>query len=265
MTKKQTRKTRSKTSSKMTRSNWRLLPVILIGILAVVGLVGTGLGLFSSSDGYRAGAQHISDPDAPLARFYTQEVMYWQEDIYRWAETYRINPNAIAVLMQIESCGSPEVLSWVGAVGLMQVMPFYFDNGENMLDPDTNVYHGMRIFQECLNVFADGDVGIAAACYNGGASITQTSYVNWPQETQSYYDWANGLWNDVVNGVSDSDTLEDWLASGGSRLCAIAAEDLSTAADVPLAVVAYSEGGISARNPGLNSSYTVTGSLILVR
>lgn len=261
MTKKQTRQTRKKTPEP-SRSNWRLLPVLLIGILALVGVAGMKLGLFGSSDDeYRAGAQHITDADAPLARFYTPEVLHWREDIYRWAETYQINPNAIAVLMQIESCGSPEVLSWVGAVGLMQVMPFYFDNGENMLDPDTNVYHGMRIFQECLNVFAGGDVGIAAACYNGGASITQTSYANWPQETRSYYDWASGLWADVRNGVSSSDTLDDWLASGGSRLCAIASEDLS-----PASASNYSGGGASsARMPALNASYIVAGNPIFAR
>lgn len=168
-------------------------------------------------------AQMLTDPQAPLAPFYTPEVRYWGARIRDWAATYGLNPNVIAILIQVESCGSPEVISWAGAVGLMQVMPYHFDDGENMLDPETNMRHAMRIFTECLTVFANWDIGVAAACYNGGASVTQTSYQSWPQETRHYYDWVTGLWADVVRGAKSSPALATWLAAGGTRLCAIAA------------------------------------------
>jgi len=45
----------------------------------------------------------------------------------------------IAIVIQIESCGSPVAMSGAGALGLMQVMPYHFENGENMINPDTNV------------------------------------------------------------------------------------------------------------------------------
>lgn len=207
----------------------RLVIIAVIG----VGMVGAYLVLFvaldNEPDENRVTApQDIADPTAPLATFYTPEVLYWKEDIFEWAAVYGVNPNVIAILMQIESCGSPEVLSWVGAVGLMQVMPYYFDDGENMLNPDTNMFHGMRIFKECLTVFAGWDLGIAAACYNGGASVTLRDYATWPAETQSYYDWASALWADVQAGRTHSDTLDAWLAVGGANLCNIAASDLSS-------------------------------------
>lgn len=195
--------------------------VALAGVLAVTGYL--PLDRLTRDDDVPP--QYIYDPGAPLADFYTPEVFYWRDRIYAWAEQYTINPNVIAILMQIESCGSPDVLSEAGANGLMQVMPFHFDDGENMLNPDTNVRHGVRILRECLEVFANGDLGVAAACYNGGPSVTQRPQDTWPAETRSYYKWATGLWRDVVNGEDSSDTLRAWLAAGGSRLCAIAAAD----------------------------------------
>ncbi len=227
------------------RRQWRRLRgLLVVGIAVLVfAVVAADLSLFGGGDAGRVASQAINDPDAPLARFFTPEVMHWQDEIRRWAQLYQINPNVIAIVIQIESCGSPEVLSWAGAVGLMQVMPYYFDNGENMLDPDTNVRHGMTIFKECLNVFADGQLGMAAACYNGGASVTQTNYANWPNETQHYHDWATRLWQDVVSGASSSEALDGWLQSGGARLCQIAAQDLFPVAVTVPTVAAGQLGG----------------------
>ncbi len=221
------RQTAPETPPPQAPPRWVAVLLVVLVIAALVGVLGAAgyLPLDRLTGGDEIAAQHIYDPDAPLADFYTPEVLYWRDRIYAWADQYAVNPNVIAVLMQIESCGSPDVLSWVGANGLMQVMPFHFDDGENMLNPDTNVRHGVRILRECLEVFAGGDLGIAAACYNGGPSVTQRPYANWPDETKSYYKWATGLWQDVVNGEENSATLQEWLAVGGQRLCAIAAVD----------------------------------------
>jgi hypothetical protein len=164
-------------------------------------------------------AQSITDPDARLAEFYTPEVLHWRDQIQAWAQEYNVNPNVIAIVIQIESCGGPTALSYVGATGLMQVMPFHFDNGENMLNPDTNVQRGMSVFYECLTVFAEWDLGLALACYNGGPAVTQSDPIYWAEETRSYYHWATGLWEDVTQGHKTSDTLEEWLAAGGAGLC----------------------------------------------
>lgn len=165
-------------------------------------------------------AQVITNPDAPLAAFFTPEVLAWRSEILQWAQNYRVNPNVIAIVIQIESCGNSVAISSAGALGLMQVMPFHFENGENMLNPDTNVQRGMTVFYECLTQFANWDLGMALACYNGGPSVTQSDYALWADETQYYYRWATGLWHDVVEGNRSSETLTDWLAAGGERLCA---------------------------------------------
>ncbi len=176
----------------------------------------------------RSGPQFITDSSAALAPFYAPAVLHWQDSIERWAREYEVNPNVIAIVMQIESCGDPEAVSSAGALGLMQVMPFHFSYGENMINPETNVRRGMSVFHECLSVFAGWDLGMALACYNGGPSVTQRDYSTWARETQSYYRWATGMWNEVVGNSSSSATLDDWLAAGGARLCQQAVSRLAS-------------------------------------
>jgi soluble lytic murein transglycosylase-like protein len=185
----------------------------------------------------RSNRQTIRNADAPLASFYTPEVLRWRDAIEGWADQYDLNPNVIAIIMQIESCGDPAVISPAGALGLMQVMPFHFENGENMLNPDTNVRRGMGHLFDCLE-FGDWDMGRALACYNGGF----VSPDNWAAETEAYYYWGTGLWDDVVKGHETSDTLDEWLGAGGQNLCARADQTR----------LPYSSG--SAATPGRNSS-----------
>ncbi|RMG78989.1 MAG: hypothetical protein D6712_20365, partial [Chloroflexi bacterium] len=49
-----------------------------------------------------------------IAPIFTEEVSYWSEDIQRWSDTYDIDPNLLATVMQIESCGHPTVSSSAG-------------------------------------------------------------------------------------------------------------------------------------------------------
>lgn len=212
----------------------RILSRLVVVFVAVVALFATGVlewGVISDWWPFGGSSQQaITDPEAPLAEFYSREVLRWREQINDWAGTYTVNPNVVAIVMQIESCGNPQAISPAGALGLMQVMPFHFENGENMLNPDVNVGRGLMVFKECLTQFAGYDIGLALACYNGGPSVTQRDYETWAAETQAYYRWATGLWGDVRSGDDESATLQEWLAAGGSRLC-------TSAAGVPISAV----------------------------
>jgi hypothetical protein len=203
-----------------------------LAALAAIALL-EGLGLVALEALLPGGERHphfITDASAPLAPFYTAEVLHWQQKIKEWAATHTVNPNVLAIVIQIESCGDATAVSSAGALGLMQVMPFHFEYGENMINPETNVRRGMQVFHECLAVFAGYDLGLALACYNGGPSVTRRSYEDWYAETRYYYDWAVGLWQDVRAGATRSETLADWLAAGGQRLCDQAARSLGLAA-----------------------------------
>lgn len=160
-----------------------------------------------------------------LAPLFTPEIDYWSENINRWAHQYGLDPNLLATVMQIESCGHPTISSPAGAQGLFQVMPFHFASGENQLDPDTNAKRGAGVLQACLDM-AGGDVGLAMACYNGGPGVLSTPYEQWNSEPQRYYTWGTGIYGDAINNSSSSETLNRWLDAGGARLCDLAGDAL---------------------------------------
>jgi soluble lytic murein transglycosylase-like protein len=164
----------------------------------------------------------IATRSTNIAPLFAPEVQHWAPKIMQWSREYETDPNLIATLMQIESCGLPGAASSAGAQGLFQVMPFHFDPSENMTDPDTNARRGIGVIRDCLK-WADNDVGLAMACYNGGPSLIYAPPEDWPAESQRYYIWGGGIFNDAQRGASKSETLDRWLASGGRGLCEQAA------------------------------------------
>lgn len=153
-----------------------------------------------------------------ISPVFTPEVQHWAPQIVQWAAQFDLDPNLAAVIMQIESCGDPGAVSSAGAQGLFQVMPFHFTAGENTLDPDTNARRGLNYFVERLQQ-TNGDVGKAFAGYNGGQRAAAGSWNTWPAETQRYFTWATGIYDDIQSGASESPTIQTWLNAGGAALC----------------------------------------------
>jgi hypothetical protein len=160
-----------------------------------------------------------------IAPFFTPTIAHWSADIQRWAVQHNLDPNLLATVMQIESCGDSSVSSTAGAQGLFQVMPFHFATGENQLDPDTNAMRGANFLNLCLNM-SDGDTGLAMACYNGGPSVISRPMQEWYAETQRYYRWGTAIYADAKANLRESAALQSWLDAGGANLCARAARTL---------------------------------------
>ncbi len=157
-----------------------------------------------------------------LSSLFTPEVKYWELQIVRWAAEYDIDPNIVATIMQIESCGNPQASSYAGAQGLFQVMPFHFLPGEDMLDPDTNAMRGLAFYQEQMR-YTGGNQFLSFAGYNGGYAASGGAFENWAEETQRYYYWAKGIYLDASSGATESSRLAEWLAAGGGGGCQVAA------------------------------------------
>ncbi|MFP4322506.1 MAG: transglycosylase SLT domain-containing protein [Anaerolineales bacterium] len=162
-------------------------------------------------DGIRRG-------DAELAELFSPEVLYWEEDIRRWGQQRSLNPNLLATIMQIESCGNPHAISIAGAQGLFQVMPLHFEYGENQMNPETNAQNGIDHLVDCL-VWSDYNLGESFACYNAGPSVIGVPQNRWPTESQYYYNWGTGIYGDASRGLAQSDTLARWQTAGGRLLC----------------------------------------------
>src|SRR5689334_16225034 len=160
-----------------------------------------------------------------LSPIFTPEVQHWAGKISGWAKPYQLDPNLVATVMQIESCGAPHVTSSSGAQGLFQVMPFHFAPEDSMEDPDTNAGRGLAYLALGLSR-AGGNAGLALAGYNGGHSVIGRDSSLWSAETQRYWYWGTGIYQDAVNGLAESPRLKEWLQAGGASLCTRAAQEL---------------------------------------
>ena len=145
-------------------------------------------------------------------------VQYWEEDILHWAAKWDLDPNLIATVMQIESCGDPQALSHAGAIGLFQVMPYHFSADEEPYKPNTNARRGMAYMNKALDTY-NNDIRLAFASYNGGIGTAAKAESYWPNETVRYVYWGTGIYAEAQKGKQNSARLEEWLGAGGYSLC----------------------------------------------
>jgi len=164
------------------------------------------------------GDTHLLNRSTELAAFFTPEIKFWAGRIQVWAADSGLDPDLIATVMQIESCGDPRARSNAGAIGLFQVMPFHFQGSEDPYDPDTNAWRGLTYLKKSLDT-AGLDERLALAGYNGGIGVISRSEQTWAAETQSYVYWGNGIYQDATQGAVRSKRLQEWLNRGGASLC----------------------------------------------
>ena len=160
-----------------------------------------------------------------LSPIFTKEIQHWGNDIIRWANGSSLDPNLVAVIMQIESCGDPRATSRSGATGLFQVMPFHFRFGENPYNPETNALRGLEYLSRSLAT-ASGNARLALAGYNGGIGVISRSEWAWPSETKRYVLYGAPIYEDTRNGSASSAALTEWYQKYGVGLCRQAAQRL---------------------------------------
>jgi len=217
---------------------WMLpLVVVLVGLL--IGFLLSGNVVLKASDSFiNSSIQLSTNSNADnaliampinshdrLSDLFTPEVLYWRIKINEWSEKIGLDPNLIATVMQIESCGDPRALSSAGAMGLFQVMPFHFNNSDDPFEPETNALRGMAYLKQSLDA-SNGDVHLALAGYNGGISVIQRSELSWAVETQRYTYWGSGIYEEASLGLDTSVRLQEWISRGGASLCMQAANRL---------------------------------------
>lgn len=111
-----------------------------------------------------------------------------EDIINRASERFGVEPQLIRAVIQTESSFRPNVVSPVGAQGLMQLMPATArDLGvANPFDPEQNVMGGTRYLRQLLDRF-DGDLDRALAAYNWGmGNVERRGMDRMPRETRDY-------------------------------------------------------------------------------
>ena len=88
-------------------------------------------------------------------------------------------PELVLAVIEVESNFDPYAISVAGALGLMQVMPFWRDEigrpGDNLIHVDTNLRYGCTILKFYLDK-EHGDLRRALGRYNG--SVGRRKYSN---------------------------------------------------------------------------------------
>jgi hypothetical protein len=210
------------------------LAVVCVGVLMAFLWLGSGTVSTRAAASMPVGsgpglAQDRSDqmakPAAPIPAYtgkispvFRPEVQYWNGYIQDWATDAGLDPNLVATVMQIESCGDPGARSRVGAMGLFQVMPFHFAGGDDPYSPDTNAKRGLGYLKRSMEA-ANGDIRLALAGYNGGISVIGRPELSWPAETKRYAYWGSGIYSEASTDTSESVRLQEWITAGGVSLC----------------------------------------------
>ena len=93
------------------------------------------------------------------------------EEVLSWSRERELNPLLVWVVIDAESEGNPRAVSREGALGLMQVMPFHFRNGEDPFDIATNIKRGTAVLASYLA--ETGSIRLALAAYNAGPAAVR--------------------------------------------------------------------------------------------
>ncbi len=111
-----------------------------------------------------------------LRSFHKKAAQYikdYSEIIEKAAKRYSIEPALIKAIIKAESNFDRTAVSCDGAKGLMQLMPSTAKqmNVSDPLDPEENIFGGVRYLRILLNEFKD--IYLAIAAYNAGPSAVR--------------------------------------------------------------------------------------------
>ena len=99
--------------------------------------------------------------------------------IHQEATRADLSPELVLSVIEVESNFDRYAVSVAGALGLMQIMPFWLDEigrpNDNLLHVDTNLRYGCTILRFYLDK-EDGDLRRALGRYNG--SLGKRKYPN---------------------------------------------------------------------------------------
>lgn len=106
-------------------------------------------------------ARYVKSPDERLALLRT---------VHREATAAGVKPELVLAVIETESHFDRFAISPVGAMGIMQIMPFWKNEigrpEDNLIDAATNLRYGCIILKHYIDI-ADGRLAEALARYNG--------------------------------------------------------------------------------------------------
>lgn len=115
--------------------------------------------------------------------------------ILKVAKAEEVDPLLVLAVIHQESRFDPQVVSWAGAIGLMQLMPFTgraygVKDRELLFSPDVNLRLGIKHLKEFLDRYK-GNLYLALAAYNAGPGNVD----RWLKEIKArdWEEWAESI------------------------------------------------------------------------
>jgi soluble lytic murein transglycosylase-like protein len=113
----------------------------------------------------------------------------WEQYIEKYSVEFGVDPDLIRAIIYTESRGDPYVISRVGALGLMQIMPNTAEIMEitNPLDPGENIKAGVKYVSLLFKSGNRNDETRMLWAYNAGpGEMIGKDIVNIPRETKKF-------------------------------------------------------------------------------
>ncbi|MEO1289174.1 MAG: hypothetical protein AAFV93_15530, partial [Chloroflexota bacterium] len=190
------------------------------GLIAILLVIPVGMGAFvffnngNVASASSEQATNISDTrqvtsNGILSPVFTPTVQQWAEDIAGWTSGTDISPDMFAVVMQLESCGNPTLVS-----GL-----FGTDNASNTLaDSDSQATIAMERLQSAM-ARTNGDFAMALAVYADGEIVLTQDFAQWTHHARDMFILGRNIYSQTTQGYTSSPDLNSWLQNTGSVLC----------------------------------------------
>ena len=179
--------------------------------------------MFSTASGY---AKHLVDAGA-----YPRE---YRAHVEQYANLYGMEPNLVYAIMKAESGFRPGVVSYAGAVGLMQIMPATYEQDisgkiardsdpSNLYDPETNIQAGVWYFSRWYAYYGTS-VEALAAYHAGVGNVNKWCAAGYVDEhgvldvEQIPLEGTKNYVNTVLYYKSKYDALYGTIAESGKRI-----------------------------------------------
>lgn len=163
-----------------------LIAIILLPLFFCVVLCATGLILYidhvtskieADLISFRTSVNNNVNENVVLLKILTQrndiKIELAQDiarSIYKWSRVYDRDPDLMIALIKVESNFDPKQVSPMGAEGLTQIMPFWYDIFKipkgSFFEIDTSIEYGFRIL--ALYEHHYQSIELALAAYNRG-------------------------------------------------------------------------------------------------
>lgn len=141
-----------------------------------------------------------------------EEAEYIYKYIVRFSEKYSVDPKLVVSVIKVESNFDFESISSKGAIGLMQVMPFHFNESEVGINISDNLNVGIRELARCL-IKNGGDITLALAMYNAGeGAVKKYSGIPPYRETEAYIRKVLNIYNNTFDSKYSFNSIE-WKES----------------------------------------------------